>query len=1223
MKIMINSIFRLLLVSLFVFGSIAKLSAQVTLLDQSVVTDEAFYFWKADDPKPYKYGAIINPHGNCIKVFNGYVFYTWYRGGWEDRTLMVSRKKIGSGDWKHVELPGKLSLIGQGLGDTHLTTNIGICPIDSSVHIMYDHHNEDLNYIRSKPGVAFGPDEDFALSGFLPQQDYLIPGNKITGVSYPDLFNNDAGEMFFERRLGSAVGGNIIITSYDGTEWSEEKMIIQGSGTGVSQGERNFCYGNAFPINNTMYYCYSVRWAESLTEANEGIYLMDVGSRMDKTATNVNGRSYDLPVIDQAPFLVKYPEFNGDYGSGTSPGLAISPKGDIYVTYKARDTDMRSYLRKAGETEFTASSNTSSLGQFYGNRMYKFEETGGYLYVKSCLAGTWQWRTDLQVNVGSNLDRSVIIMRDGYIAAVYKETMASATVPIHCFVFKIEKSEYTPQSITMDAISEKTEGDADFYLAASASSNLPVTFTSSNPNIARIVEGNKVQIMGPGTCDIMANQAGNGEFDNAPEVKKTLVVKANAAKQNQTISFALSANQYVWDSGDVALRATASSGLAVQYESTDTAVAIIIDGKVHVKRAGLCTINALQMGNASFNAAPVVGHELTVPKRKQIITVEALPEFNSGDQQYEIKATSNNPKANLRYVCPDNQVAIVWSYNIRECLATGSATITISEEGNDYFEAAEYQLPITVKPKVHPIPGSIEAEHCTSKEGVNVTRWSNFVLYLNSWGANDFAEYTIDVPRDGTYELEVFAASPGSSKKLKVMSGSNTLATLSLTVTSGLTAFKGTSANITLKQGVQNIKIVGVVGGYNFDRMEITAPDDPTHDLSFKNISNGDEIEEGTNLTIEANVGSAYKEVSLWYKSTNLGTLTSAPYTWSGHEALSNMQDSSYTFKLIAKDADNVTTQKSITVSVIEKFDLGALLDKLIFYYPLEENVNDLSENANHGTPGSAVTFATGKYGNAASFSYTEGSYFTSADSVFEYSAPTAYTIAFWVKVSDYSTRGDILQPTNGRTLLYSNGDLSFRCSHQKKTISFNVNEGEKDDWFHVALLLDQRDGQRKHQVLVNGEQRGGTAENYDFDPEKPQSLGKLIFGSFSETTLLRNFTGMLDEVCMFNEVLTEAEVKVLMKADDIKAYMANPSNVQILSSSKKIQLFPNPVHHNLTIVGVEVYQAEVYNLSGTMIKRVSVNNNILDVSSLENGAYILKMEDRLGSPYVSSFIKQ
>ncbi|TNJ45001.1 BNR-4 repeat-containing protein [Tamlana fucoidanivorans] len=816
--------FQLILIFLFILNVCSNnIAAQVTFLENTVITNEAFYFWKVDDPKPYHYGASINPHGNCLKVSNGYMFYTWYRGGWADRTLMVSRKKIGEGNWVHVGLPAKLSLVG-GKGDTHLTTNIGICPIDGTIHLMFDHHNEDLNYIRSKKNIAFGPDSDFTADNFLPQQDYLIPGKKITSVTYPDLFNNDLGEMYFERRLGSAVGGDIIMTYYNGDTWSQEVTIIKGRGSEVTQGERGFSYGSAYFINGKFYYAYSPRWAESPTRLNEGVYVMELGSRMDSQATTVNGKSYDLPIVDHTPFLIADPRsVPDDAGWAGGPQLAISPKNDMYTYIKPKGTNPYNYLRKQNETEFSEDRNKGSLGVFYGNRMYKFNLAGGDFVVTSALAGTYTWREDFRTSIGINDRKSITVMDNGIIAVVFSEAVNSATVPIHCFVFQLQKEEYIAQTINFGALAQKTEGDPSFTLNATASSGLPVSYTSSNTNIARIINGNEVQIMGVGSCDIMASQKGDGTYNEASEVSQTLVVSADASKSNQTITFSLSPNTYTWGSPDQVLNATASSGLAVQYESTNTDVASIVNGKIQVKRAGTTTINALQPGDATYNAAPIVGHEYSVPIRQQVIDFSAIPEVTSGDPAFTLQATSNNPDANLRFLCPNNQVAVVWDDQVRQILGAGTATITVSDTGNDYFTAAQASKTLTVNPKIHQIPSTIEAEYYTSKSGVSVTRWSNTVFYLNSWNTGDFAEYTINAPEDGDYEVEVFAASPGSTKKLKIVSGTTTLASIALTTTPSLTNFKGTKATISLQKGVQNIKVVGEVGGFNYDKMKISA----------------------------------------------------------------------------------------------------------------------------------------------------------------------------------------------------------------------------------------------------------------------------------------------------------------------------------------------------------------------------------------------------------------
>ena len=823
----ITTLKNFLFLTLFVISYLVpnQVSAQVTFLESSKVTDEAFYFWKADDAKPYHYGASINPHGNCMKVSNGYVFYTWYRGGWSDRTLMVSRKKIGEGSWVHVALPAKLSLVG-GKGDTHLTTNIGICSIDGTVHLMFDHHNEDLNYIKSKKNIAYGPDSEFTAANFLAQQNYLIPGKKVTSVTYPDLFTNDLGEMYFERRLGSAVGGDIIMTYYNGTTWSPETTIIRGRGSEVSQGERNFCYGTAKYMNGKFYYVYSPRWAESPTTLNEGVYLMELGNRMNDKATNVAGESYDLPIIDHAPFLIADPRSVPDKaGWAGGPQVAISPKNDIYLYQKPKNTNPYNYFKSEDQTEFSEDRNRGSLGIFYGKRMYKFNLSGGNFVVTSALAGTYTWREDYRTSIGISVKKSITIMEDGVIAVVFSENKNSAEVPVHCFVFQLEKEEYTAQTISFDALTEKTEGDVDFSLNATASSNLPVTYTSSDTNIARIVDGNKVKIMGVGSCNIIASQNGDSTYDKAPDFSQALVVNGNTSKQNQTIQFSLTTTSHVWGSSDQVLSATSTSGLPVEFESTNTDVAIIVDGKLQVKRAGTTTINAIQSGDNTYNAGPIVSHVLTVPKRQQVITFQNIPEITSGDPAFGLVATSNNPDAKLRYVCQNNQVAIVWSDQVRHMLGAGTATIQVTDTGNEYFTSAQASKTITVKAKTHVLPKEIEAEHYTSKSGVNVTRWSNSVFYLNSWGVNDFAEYTIDVPQDGVYEVEVFAASPGSTKKLKIMKGGTTLKSISLRTTPNLTRFLGTKTNITLSKGVQKIKVVGEVGGFNFDRMKITAGD--------------------------------------------------------------------------------------------------------------------------------------------------------------------------------------------------------------------------------------------------------------------------------------------------------------------------------------------------------------------------------------------------------------
>ncbi len=403
-------------------------------------------------------------------------------------------------------------------------------------------------------------------------------------------------------------------------------------------------------------------------------------------------------------------------------------------------------------------------------------------------------------------------------------------------------------------------------------------------------------------------------------------------------------------------------------------------------------------------------------------------------------------------------------------------------------------------------------------------------------------------------------------------------------------------------------------------------PVDPTRELSFKNVYPNQEIDKGSNLTIEANVGSAYKEVSLWYENTNLGTLTSAPYTWSNHAVLTDMQTAEYTFKLIAKDQQDAEEERLVTIAVVEPepvfvADVDSMVKRLIFYLPLESDGADLSANGKHASLGSAVTFESGVFGKAAKFTNTLGSHLTSADSVYKYNHPTAYTIAFWLKVSDYSTRADILQPAAGRTLLYSNGsDLSYKAFHHKQATTFNLLDSDKNEWFHVAIVIDQRAGSVQHKYYVNGLQAGNNPMGYALETERVPSVSRLIFGAASDVAVSRNLTGLIDELYMFNDTLSGNEIAFLKDTENLVA-LSNTTAVKTVKS-EKFKLYPNPARSILHIDG-DVAFANVYNATGRLVMQNKDTKNGLNISNLTNGLYLMQITDSKGVVTSKTFVKQ
>ena len=80
------------------------------------------------------------------------------------------------------------------------------------------------------------------------------------------------------------------------------------------------------------------------------------------------------------------------------------------------------------------------------------------------------------------------------------------------------------QIITFNALSNQVLGAVDYNPGATVSSGLTVTYTSSNPAVATIVNG-FIHLEAAGTTIITASQAGNGNYAAASDVSQNLTVQ--------------------------------------------------------------------------------------------------------------------------------------------------------------------------------------------------------------------------------------------------------------------------------------------------------------------------------------------------------------------------------------------------------------------------------------------------------------------------------------------------------------------------------------------------------------------------------------------------------------------------------------------------------------------------------------------------------------------------
>ena len=162
------------------------------------------------------------------------------------------------------------------------------------------------------------------------------------------------------------------------------------------------------------------------------------------------------------------------------------------------------------------------------------------------------------------------------------------------------------QAISFANPGSKTLGTTP-TLTATATSGLTVTFTSATTGVCAITSGGALTFVTGGTCTINANQAGNGNYNAAPQVSQSFSVN----KASQSINFT---NPGAKTFGTTpTLSATAASGLVVIFTSATTGVCTISSGgTLSFVTVGTCTINANQAGDGSYNAAPQVSQSFTV-----------------------------------------------------------------------------------------------------------------------------------------------------------------------------------------------------------------------------------------------------------------------------------------------------------------------------------------------------------------------------------------------------------------------------------------------------------------------------------------------------------------------------------------------------------------------------------------------------------------------------------
>jgi sugar lactone lactonase YvrE len=237
------------------------------------------------------------------------------------------------------------------------------------------------------------------------------------------------------------------------------------------------------------------------------------------------------------------------------------------------------------------------------------------------------------------------------------------------------------QVIAFGPVPDKTEGDAPFHLLASSSSGLPVAFSiASGP---ATLKGNELTLTGSGVVQLKAAQAGDANYELAPEVLLIFNVKAAFVKSNQLIDFAIIESK-TYGEAALALTASASSGLPVSFQVV-SGPAVVSGNMLLLTGAGTVSVQATQWGNETYHAATDVKRTFTVSQAPQVISLAALPDKIIGADPFHVSglASSGLP---LTFTVVSGPATV--ANDMLTLTGTGLVTLAATQPGNaDYFAA--------------------------------------------------------------------------------------------------------------------------------------------------------------------------------------------------------------------------------------------------------------------------------------------------------------------------------------------------------------------------------------------------------------------------------------------------------------------------------------------------------------------------------------------------------
>ena len=220
-------------------------------------------------------------------------------------------------------------------------------------------------------------------------------------------------------------------------------------------------------------------------------------------------------------------------------------------------------------------------------------------------------------------------------------------------------------------------------VASGGRSGNPVVFASTTPATCTVA-GSTATIVAAGTCTITANQAGNANYNPAPQVTRSFTI----ARADQVITFPDPGPQAFGQTFQVTATG-GGSGNPVVFSSTNNTRCTVSGTTVTPVAVDVCTIRAQQAGNANYNTATPVERQITITRGVGSLTFPAdQGPFAASGGPFVLQFTPGPSTGQVTFVSLTPNICTQSSGATFTPVAVGTCVISATHEEDAFYTAS-------------------------------------------------------------------------------------------------------------------------------------------------------------------------------------------------------------------------------------------------------------------------------------------------------------------------------------------------------------------------------------------------------------------------------------------------------------------------------------------------------------------------------------------------------